>query len=93
MDDNSSIVPEVEAKAVILVKEDCVVSGLAEAFSIPHNYFGLEGVGLVPGGAEVAAGTRVIEVRGLAEAILRAERLVPNVMSRMSGISTLTRLA
>jgi len=91
MDDNSSIVPEVEAKAVILVKEVCVVSGLAEAFSI-LNYFGLEGVGLVPEGAEVAAGTRVIEVRGLAEAILRAERLVLNVMSRMSGISTLTRL-
>lgn len=90
MEDDVLPVPEVDAKAVVLAKERCVVSGLKEAFAI-LNYFGLEGSGLVPEGEEVAAGKRVMEIRGPAAGILRAERLVLNFMGRMSGISTLTR--
>ncbi len=90
MEDDIPPVPEVDAKAAIVAKERCVVSGVAEAFAI-LNYFGLEGSGLVLEGEEVAAGRRVMEIRGPAAAILRAERLVLNFMGRMSGISTLTR--
>ena len=90
MDDSSSIVPEINAKAVILAKEDCIVSGLEEADDI-LNYFGLRGDRLVQEGVWVDAGSRVLEIRGPAGRILQAERLVLNFMSRMSGISTLTR--
>jgi nicotinate-nucleotide pyrophosphorylase (carboxylating) len=90
MDDSSPIVPEINAEAFILVKEMCIVSGLEEADHI-LKYFGLEGEHLVPEGACVAAGSKVMAIRGRARAILQAERLVLNFMSRMSGISTLTR--
>jgi len=89
-DDSSSIVPEINAKAIILVKETCIVSGLEEADQI-LKYFGLEGDRLVQEGARVDAGSKVMAIRGRARAILQAERLVLNFMSRMSGISTLTR--
>ncbi len=90
MDDSSSIVPEINAKAVILAREKCVVSGLEEADDI-LKYFRLNGDRLVPEGTEIAAGSRVLEIRGQARGILQAERLILNFMSRMSGISTLTR--
>ncbi|HOO54909.1 MAG TPA: carboxylating nicotinate-nucleotide diphosphorylase [Methanothrix sp.] len=89
-DDSSAIVPEISAEAVILAKEECIVSGLKEAVQI-LKYFGLEGEGIVPEGACADAGSIVMTIRGRARAILQAERLVLNFMSRMSGISTLTR--
>jgi nicotinate-nucleotide pyrophosphorylase (carboxylating) len=90
MDDSTPIVPEINAEAVIIAKEECIVSGLKEADHI-LKYFGLEGERLVLEGARVDAGTKVMEIRGGARAILQAERLLLNFMSRMSGISTLTR--
>ena len=30
-DDSSSLVPDIGAKAVIIAKEECIISGLAEA--------------------------------------------------------------
>ena len=73
MDDSSSIVPEINAKAVILAREKCVVSGLEEADDI-LKYFRLNGDRLVPEGTEIAAGSRVLEIRGQARGILQAER-------------------
>ncbi len=89
-DDSSPIVPEINAKAIILAKEKCIVCGLEEADQI-LKYFWLEGERLVTEGSWVDAGTRVVAIRGRARSILQAERLVLNFMSRMSGISTLTR--
>src|SRR5260370_10909004 len=40
---------------------------------------------------EVAAGDVIIEVRGLARSILKAERVALNLLQRLSGIATLTR--
>lgn len=89
-DDSSPIVPEINAKAIIIAKEGCTVSGLKEADQI-LKYFGLEGERLVREGDVVDAGSKVMSIRGRAMSILQAERLVLNFMSRMSGISTLTR--
>lgn len=90
MDGSTSIVPEINAKALILSKEECIVSGLEEADQI-LKYFGLVGERLVPEGSRVVAGSEVLAIEGRARSILQAERLVLNFMSRMSGISTLTR--
>jgi nicotinate-nucleotide pyrophosphorylase (carboxylating) len=42
-------------------------------------------------GAEVAAGDVIIEVRGLARSILKAERVALNFLQRLCGIATITR--
>jgi nicotinate-nucleotide pyrophosphorylase (carboxylating) len=41
-------------------------------------------------GAEVAAGDVIIEVRGLARSILKAERVALNFLQRLCGIATIT---
>jgi len=89
-DDSSSLVPEIPARAVIIAREDCIISGLAEAEEI-FNYFGLESERLFEEGELVPSASMVITVRGNARKILQSERLVLNFMARMSGISTLTR--
>jgi len=89
-DDSSSLVPEIEAEAVIIAKEDCIISGLAQAQEI-FAYFGLKSEPLYDDGEFVPVASNVLFVRGSARAILQSERLVLNFMARMSGISTLTR--
>jgi nicotinate-nucleotide pyrophosphorylase (carboxylating) len=89
-DDSSSLVPEIETEAVITAREDCIISGLAEAQEI-FAYFGLRATPLYDDGEFVPAASEILSVRGSARAILQSERLVLNFMARMSGISTLTR--
>jgi nicotinate-nucleotide pyrophosphorylase (carboxylating) len=89
-DESSSLVPEIDVQAVIIAKEDCIISGLAEAQEI-FAYFGLLATPLYDDGEFVPAAGQVISVSGSARAILQSERLVLNFMARMSGISTLTR--
>jgi nicotinate-nucleotide pyrophosphorylase (carboxylating) len=81
-----------KARGVITAKSPCVLAGLdiaAEAFrqmdpavqiTITH-----------PDGTPCERGTEVAEVRGLAAALLTAERTALNFLQRLSGIATLTR--
>jgi len=89
-DDSSTLIPDIEVQAVVVTKEDCIISGLAEAQEI-FAYFRLSVQPLYDDGEFVPAKSRVISVRGSARAILQSERLALNFMARMSGISTLTR--
>jgi len=89
-DDSSSLVPEIEANAMIIAREDCIISGLCEAQEI-LTYFGLQSELLYDEGEFVPAGCIVISICGNARKILQSERLVLNFMARMSGISTVTR--
>jgi nicotinate-nucleotide pyrophosphorylase (carboxylating) len=89
-DDSSNLVPEIEATAAIIAKEDCIISGLCEAQEI-LTYFGLSAELLYEEGEFVPAGGIVISICGNARKILQSERLVLNFMARMSGISTVTR--
>ena len=89
-DDSSRLVPETPAQAAIIAKEDCIISGLAEAEEI-LDYFGLHCERLYDDGEFVPGGSRVLGISGSARAILQAERLTLNFLARMSGISTMTR--
>jgi len=89
-DDSSSIIPQTRAEAQILAKERCVISGLEEAGQI-LSHFDLEWDALVSEGEEVEVGSKILVIRGQAKFILQSERLVLNFMSRMTGITTLTR--
>lgn len=89
-DDSSTLVPDREARARVVAKEGCVISGLLEAGEI-LSYFSLQAESLYDDGESVPTGSTVMTIRGSAKRILQSERLVLNFLARMSGISTLTR--
>src|SRR6201989_467614 len=96
-----TIEPELRASATIIAKQDCVVSGLGciprfleifarldkrnngryEVISHPEMFDGVR----------VKKGQAIAVVRHNARVILACERVILNLMQRMSGIATLTR--
>ena len=76
----------------IIVREKAIVAGTqagAEVFKQVDP--SIETQVIQTDGAEVAAGDVIIEVRGLARSILKAERVALNFLQRLCGIATLTR--
>ncbi len=87
-----AIVPEdARAEADVVARETLVVAGLplaAAAFRILDSDAAVDLH--VADGEEVSAGTRVLTVKGLARAILSAERTVLNLLGRLCGVATTT---
>jgi nicotinate-nucleotide pyrophosphorylase (carboxylating) len=80
------------ASGRIVAHESAVVAGTATAAEIFRKIDPATGVQIVrPDGEAVSAGDIVIEVRGLACSILKAERVALNFLQRLCGIATLTR--
>jgi len=81
-----------EGNAKLLVKDHGIIAGVKIAESIfkkiDHN---LQMQINIPDGKKVKHGDIVFTVYGKAVSILQAERLVLNVMQRMSGIATKTK--
>jgi len=77
----------VEAK--VLVKEPGVIAGIEEAL-IFLGSFGLQANPLVSDGSEVKQKTDILKIVGDARTLLSIERTLLNLLSRMSGIATLT---
>lgn len=87
----STIPKGVLGKAHILIKESGVLAGVEVAKAIFKEIDPrLELTFLFEDGQEVKSGDIVIEIYGSVHSILLAERLVLNVMQRMSGIATVT---
>lgn len=88
----SCIPADAKGKAVLKIKEDCVLAGISVAEKILR--FAEPGIEFIPfkkDGDHVRAGETAFEAAGLVYTILQCERLVLNCMQRMSGIATLTR--
>jgi nicotinate-nucleotide pyrophosphorylase (carboxylating) len=99
-----TIEPGQRASATILVREDCVIAGLGaicavfDAFSAMQTRAGGKGPGRyevishpeIFDGVRVRKGQTVAVIRHSAAAILSCERVILNLMQRMSGIATLT---
>lgn len=88
----ASIDPAVKGRAVLKIKEDGVLAGVAVAEKIfrylqPDIVF----TAFKKDGEEMKYGEKAFEVEALVHTILQAERLVLNSMQRMCGIATLTR--
>ena len=78
--------------AALLVKDRGVLAGVELALAIFKEVdAALDVQVFLHDGAWIEPGQVVLEVRGLAQSILKAERLVLNCMQRMSGIATYTR--
>jgi nicotinate-nucleotide pyrophosphorylase (carboxylating) len=83
--------PDKNAQAQLIVKESGILSGIEIALSVfalvDKN---LDIDSLTNSGTSIKKGEIVLTVSGKAQSILQAERLVLNIMQRMSGIATLT---
>lgn len=78
--------------AKLLIKEDGILAGTEVAIEIFRTVDpDLQVTLLMEEGMQVKAGDIVFTVTGPVYSILTAERLVLNVMQRMSGIATITR--
>lgn len=87
----STIPPGEQGKAHILMKDSGVLAGVRVAIEI-FRYVDptLQLRVFLQDGHQVKEGDVVIEMEGSVHTILKAERLVLNIMQRMSGIATIT---
>jgi nicotinate-nucleotide pyrophosphorylase (carboxylating) len=87
----ASVSPTVKGKARLIIKEEGIVAGIRiarEVFSVTDS--GLKFSQILTDGTRVAPGDIAFTVAGNSISILKAERLVLNIMQRMSGIATRT---
>ncbi|MDI1495567.1 MAG: nicotinate-nucleotide pyrophosphorylase [Cenarchaeum symbiont of Oopsacas minuta] len=77
-------------KAKIITRETAIISGALYAAKI-FSIKGSKSRVLVQEGQRVKAGTAVVDVTGQARRILECERTALNLVSRMSGIATMTK--
>ena len=86
------IPPENTGKNFLLLKEDGILAGINMAERIFHHFDPqLQMEIFFHDGAEVKKGDIAFTIEGKVQSILQTERLVLNVMQRMSGIATTTR--
>lgn len=87
----STIPADLEQKAKLLVKEDCILAGVELAEIIFKTFDKNMSVEVyIKDGEPAKVGDIAFIVSGKAQSILQTERLVLNCMQRMSGIATLT---
>lgn len=82
--------PGTKAEAEVIAKEDGVAAGIEEAVILAEN-LGLKTETQLTDGETVRKGQVMISIRGDARTVLSAERIMLNLLSRMSGIATTTK--
>lgn len=88
----SSIPPTAIGKSKLLIKEAGVLAGVEIAKEIFHRFDpDMKVEVFIKDGTEVKPGDIVMIVEGKVQSLLQTERLMLNVMQRMSGIATMTR--
>ena len=81
-----------EGKSRLIIKEDGVLAGVEMAKQIFHHFDPTMKIEVfIQDGVEVKQGDIAFTVEGKIQSLLQTERLVLNVMQRMSGIATTTR--
>jgi nicotinate-nucleotide pyrophosphorylase (carboxylating) len=83
-----------DAKAVarIVTREKAIVAGTNTATEVFHQVDGATRIQIISGdGSEVDSGDVIMEIRGLACSILKAERVALNFLQHLCGVATLTR--
>ena len=87
------IPPTAEGKSRLIIKEAGVLAGVELAKRIFHHFDPTMKIEVfILDGTEVKEGDVAFVIKGKVQSILQTERLVLNVMQRMSGIATTTRL-
>lgn len=87
----SCIPADAMGKSKLLIKGDGILAGVEIAKEIFHRFDPeLKVTVLIGDGSEVKPGDIAILVEGRIQSLLQTERLMLNVMQRMSGIATMT---
>jgi len=84
------IPPNLNVKAIVIAKEEGIAAGIEETI-ILAEYLGLKVKAKVADGEKIKNKQVLMEISGDAQTILSAERTMLNLLSRMSGIATITR--
>lgn len=88
----SCIPPTAMGKSKLLIKEEGVLAGMEIAREIFHRFDPtLQVEVLIHDGTTVKPGDVALIVTGKVQSLLQTERLMLNVMQRMSGIATMTK--
>jgi nicotinate-nucleotide pyrophosphorylase (carboxylating) len=88
----STVPTDAKGTAELKVKDRGVLAGVELSLAIFKEVDpALKVKVFIPDGTWIEPGQVVLEVSGLSQSILKAERLVLNCMQRMSGIATYTR--
>jgi nicotinate-nucleotide pyrophosphorylase (carboxylating) len=88
----SCIPADAQGRVKLIIKENGVLAGVEMAKRIFQYFDGdLKMNVLIQDGTEVKVGDIAFTVEGKVQSLLQTERLVLNVMQRMSGIATTTR--
>jgi nicotinate-nucleotide pyrophosphorylase (carboxylating) len=89
-----AVPPDIRARARLVTKEPCVLSGL-EVADLVLEVFGADAKAVRPmgsvDGAYVTAGTVILEFEGRARDLLTCERTFLNIMQRLCGVATQAR--
>jgi len=83
--------PNLNVKAEVIAKEDGVVAGIEEATFLAE-YLGLTVEAKVADGVKIKNKQVLVQISGDAQTILTVERTLLNLLSRMSGVATKTRM-
>lgn len=88
----AAVIPaNLTVKAEVIAKEEGVVAGIEEATFLAE-YLGLTVKAKVADGEKIINKQVLLQISGDAQTILSVERTMLNLLSRMSGIATKTRL-
>lgn len=88
----STIPKEAGGKAVLHVKQEGIIAGIDVALRVFRRFDpDIKLNTLMNDGDSISVGDTVLEVEGRVHTILQCERLVLNILQRMSGIATSTR--
>lgn len=88
----SSIPADAMGTSRLIIKEDGVIAGVEVAKEIFRSFDPeLKMEVYIQDGAEVKSGDIAFEVTGKIQSLLQTERLMLNIMQRMSGVATTTR--
>ena len=91
-DVTSSLLPRVKAKAIIIARETCFLSGIEEISYLLRKH-GLKVKALKKDGEKIKRNQKVLEIVGENRTVLSLERICLNVLGRMSGVTTLCNKA
>jgi nicotinate-nucleotide pyrophosphorylase (carboxylating) len=88
-----SCIPESAlGKSQLIIKENGILAGVEVAREIFHSFDpDLKMTVFIQDGSEVKVGDIAFEVEGKVLSLLQTERLMLNIMQRMSGVATVTR--
>lgn len=89
-DITSELIPEKIVLARIISKDSGIVSGISE-LSVLFEIFNIKIIKKIRDGSKISKGDVIFKLKGDSREILLVERTALNILSRMSGISTLTR--